>query len=290
MPNIFISHSTKDNDKTREIADMLKDADFDVWVDFDSIHDGTRWVHEIEKGIDSCSAVLVVWSKAAKQSEWVEKECLYALDSQKPMFIARVENARLRLYLINIQFTDCTTNLFKGVTNLIETLKDTLNTPDDNPNYPEHAVSSEPMEDNFFPYVEQLPHGEAAMWVAKDLYHWAKDIADEIEFGGSQNPTYHVKIDLPDDKQATVFSIWAYPKTPSTQIPFDYLKDVSPYTNKTNRTAVLKQVNLLLPDEMQFAEDKADRRPSIPLHYLSTAEKLEGYKQIIKEMIHNLRA
>jgi len=290
MPKIFISHSTKDNDKTEQIADALKMANYDVWVDFESIRDGQRWVREIEAGIDGSDAVVVVWSQSASESEWVEKECLYALDAKKHMFIARIEDVRLRLYLINIQFTNFTKSFADGLANLIEAIDRTLNQSSAIVNYPIEKVSSEPTEDNFFDYVEQLPDGDTAMWIAKDLYFWAQQIADEVEFGGSQNPAYHVKIDLPDSKQLTVFSIWAYPKTPSTQIPFDYFSNLSPYDSQSNRIGVLNRLNQLLPDNAHFTDDNADRRPTLPLQYLSTAEKLEDYKGIIADIIADLRA
>lgn len=288
MSNIFISHSTQDNTTTEQIADMLKQANFDVWVDFHSIRDGTRWVQEIEAGIDGCDAVVVVWSKATQRSEWVEKECLYALDSKKPMFIALIEDVRLRLYLINIQYTDCTSSLSDGMSSLIESLQRTLNR-DDGVNYPIEKVSPQPIEENFFDYLEQLPDGETAMLIAEDLYHWSQKVVDEVEFGGSQNPAYHARVDLGGDRQVTVFSIWAYPKTPSTQIPFDYFANFPPYNKRSKRIAVLKQLNQLLPDNEYFAEENADRRPTFPLQYLSTAEKLESYKQIIIDIIKSLR-
>ena len=289
MPTIFLSHSTTDNDKTGIIADTLKKAGFTVWVDFQSIGDGSRWVREIQDGIDSCDAVVVVLSKAARQSEWVEKECLYAFGLQKPVFIALIEDVPLPLYLINIQYTDCRKQLVDGVGDLSNALKLTLKSDNNVTSHIAEDASADPTEDNFFSYVEQLPKGEAATWVAKDLYFWAQQIADEIEFGGRQNPAYHVKIDL-EDTQVTVFSIWAYPQTPSTQIPFDYLKTHAPYDEQIKRLAVLKQLNQLMPDGVQFAKDRADRRPTIPLHYLSTAEQLEGYKQIILELIKNLKS
>jgi len=289
MPNIFISHSTKDNNTTEQIADILKKTAYDVWVDFESIRDGTRWVREIEAGIDGCDAIVVVWSKSAGQSEWVEKECLYALDSKKPMFIALVEDVRLRLYLVNIQYTDCTTNLADGMADLIKALERTLNDDGAIVNYPVEKVSPKPTEDNFFDYVEQLPDGDTAMWIAKDLYFWAQQVADEVEFGGSQNPGYHARVDVDDKDQVTVFSIWAYPKTPSTQIPFDYFSSIAPYDKQSNRIAILNKMNQLLPDNEHFTDDNADRRPTLPLHYLSTAEKLENYKSIVAEIIDSLR-
>lgn len=287
MPKIFLSHSTKDNDTTRIIADSLRQAGFDIWVDFESIRDGARWLREIQNGIDDCDAVVVLLSKASRQSEWVEKECLYTFGLKKPIFIALIEDVLLPLHLVNIQYTDCRQHLAGGIADLVKALHHRLGS-DEIPEYTFDSNSSVPTEDNFFSYVEQLPLGETAMLVAKDLYFWAQYVADEIDFGGRHNPVYHVKIDL-NDIQVTVFSIWAYPRTPSTQIPLDRLANFPPYNQLAVRIATLGQLNQLLPDGNPFDTSRADRRPTMPLHYLSSAEKLEGFKQIIVEIINNLR-
>jgi hypothetical protein len=288
MPKIFLSHSTEDNDTTTIIADTLRQAGFDVWVDFENIGDGARWLREIQNGIDDCDAVVVILSKASRQSEWVEKECLYTFGLKKPIFIALIEDVLLPLHLVNIQYTDCRQHLADGMTDLVEALRHRLGS-DEISEYAPDSNSSVPTEDNFFSYVEQLPLGDTAMLVAKDLYFWAQYIADEIDFGGRYNPVYHVKVDL-NETQVTVFSIWAYPRTPSIQIPLDRLANFPPYNQLAVRIATLGQLNQLMPDGSSFDKSRADRRPTMPLHYLSTAQKLEDFKQVIVEIINRLRA
>lgn len=289
MSTIFISHSTQNNETTDVIAGLLKQAGYEVWVDFESIEDGTRWVREIQDGLDACDAVVVVLSKVARQSEWVEKECLYAFTNKKPVFIALIEEVPLPLYLINIQYTDCRDDIVAGVNDLSEAMNRILNADKLLDEHLAPDASAQPTEENFFPYLKQLPDGEAAMWVAQDLYSWAQEVADEIDFGGRQQPTYHVRIDL-NDKQATIFSIRAYRNNPSTQIPLDYLQNFPPYDRQSKRLNLLKRLNQLMPDEMKFDERRTASRPTIALHYLSTAEQLEGFKQIILDIIQDLRA
>lgn len=287
MPKIFLSHSTKDNDMTRTISDSLKQAGFEVWVDFESIRDGSRWLHEIQSGIDACDGVVVVLSKPARQSEWVEKECLYTFGLKKPLFIALIEDVPLPLHLVNLQFTDCR-QMEHGMAELVTALNHRLNSSSP-PKYVDEETTAIPTEDNFFSYMEQLPLGETTMSIAKDLFDWVQYVADDIEFGGKYNPAYHVKINL-NGSQVTIFSIWAYPKTPSMQIPLDYIGAYPPYTRVARRKSTLKKLSKLMPDGKQFDEDKVDRRPTMPLHYLSETEKLEDFKQIIVEIINRLRA
>jgi len=288
MSKIFLSHSTKDNEITRTISDTLKQAGFEVWVDFESIRDGERWLHEIQNGIDACDGVVVLLSKASRQSEWVEKECLYTFGLKKPLFIALIEDVPLPLHLVNIQFTDCRQALADGMAELMTALRHRLSSSAPPP-YVDESTTVMPTEENFFSYMEQLPLGETAMSVAKDLFDWVQYVADDVEFGGKYNPAYHVKINL-KDTQVTIFSVWAYPKTPSMQIPLDYIGAYPPYTRSALRKATLKKLNKLMPDGKHFDDDKIDRRPTMPLHYLSTTDKLEDFKQIIVEIINRLRA
>lgn len=286
---IFLSHSTRDNTPTRQIATGLREADFDVWVDFDSIRDGQRWLREIQSGIDDCEAVVVVLSKDSRQSEWVERECLYAFDHQKPVFIALIDDTLLPLHLINIQFTDCRVDLQDGVDKLANALHHTLSTSGTPPEHLPDTMSADPTERNFFKYLEQLPQGEAVNLVAQDIYYWASQEADQVEFGGRAQPGFHTRIKL-NEEWITVFSVWAYPRTPSVQVPFDTLQAYSPYTRSKLRRSTLKSLNQLLPNGIEFDEERADRRPNIALHFLDTAERLEAFKDIITEIINNLRS
>ena len=288
MPKVFISHSNQDIDKTLLIVASLKHAGFDVWVDFENIRGGADWLCEIQAGIERCDAVVTVLSKMSLQSLWVERECLYAFQLKKPLLTALIDDLRLPLHLINIQYCDCREQFADGISQLVKSLRNTLTSRDASLNYGSDEVSIQPKESNFFPYIAQLPRGETAMLIAQDLFHWASLIADELVFGGKTQPGFHARINL-KRQQLTVFSIWAYPKTPSLQVPFDYLAQHKPYSSRRMRRSALKRLNQLLPADIRFALDKADRRPTLPLHVLSTAEKLEAFKHFTGEIIDNLR-
>src|ERR1041384_7537671 len=106
QPYIFMSHSSKDRDFTTRLAERLQKAGFRCWVDLADIPDGSTWPREIEKAVTDCGAMLVVMSKDARESEWVERETLKAMELRKPLFIARIDDAPLPLHLINRQYTD----------------------------------------------------------------------------------------------------------------------------------------------------------------------------------------
>ena len=240
MPKVFISHSNQDHESTLFVVDSLRRAGFDVWVDFENIRGGADWLCEIQAGIARCDAVVTILSKASTQSVWVERECLFAFQLKKPLLTALVADVLIPLHLINIQYCDLRERASSGMVKLVESLETLLTTVDGSRDYPIAALSRQPLEANFFPYLEQLPTGDVARMVAQDLFYWARQIADEVAFGGRSNPGFHTRI-MVNGKMVTVFTIWAYRKTPSVQLPLDYLAAHAPFHSRAARRTTLKQ-------------------------------------------------
>lgn len=53
-----------------------------VFQDILNLEPGDRWEQELYRNIDECDLFLLFWSTAAKESPWVHKEVLYALERQ----------------------------------------------------------------------------------------------------------------------------------------------------------------------------------------------------------------
>lgn len=289
MPKVFISHSNQDSDQTRYVAGSLRSAGFGVWVDYESIRGGADWLCEIEAGIQRCDALVVVLSESSASSIWVERECLYAWQLRKPVFTALTADILIPLHLINIQYCDLRAQPAAGIARLVESIQRALRSAEDDEAFAISAIAREPVEANFFPFVEQLPEGDIASLVARDLFHWARGTADEVAFGGLSNPGFHARIQL-NRQMATVFSVWAYRRKPSVQIPLDRLAARRPFDRRKVRAATLRQLNQLLPKKQRFKAAKAGGRPAIPLQQLSSAAKLEAFKRIVLEIASELRA
>ncbi len=281
-PYIFISHSTKDNIFARDLADGLREAGFNVWLDLDSIRDGEAWLRAIQRAVEECEALVVVLSKHGRDSEWVEREALLAMDLHKTLFTALVEDVPLPLHLINRQYTDFRHDVESATKKLIVALRD-LPRESDSPQFP-----PTPGEHNFFRYMEQLPGGEKTVLIARDLYTWALSEADSVIFGGQHTPGFHARVQL--NREATVFSVWAYARRPAVQVQFAYLRSFSPYDDVELRLSTLHSLNVLTHDEVQLGDGRADRRPTLPLSALDSAEALEAFKQIMAEIMDNLRS
>ncbi len=288
MPKVFLSHSNIDSEQTLFVADSLRRAGFAVWVDFENIRGGADWLCEIEAGIQRCDALVIALTKASASSVWVERECLYAWQLGKPVFTALFADILIPLHLINIQYCDMRAQPEAGMTQLVASIHAAVGANENKEKHRIAAVSRQPLEANFFPYVEQLPAGDIAALVARDLFHWARGAADEVTFGGAANPGFQVRVQL-EDKRATALTVRAFRRNPSAQIPLDNLARHAPYHRRAARENVLRALNRLLPKAKRHPKAKADGRPGIPLNSLSSAETLEAFKVIVEDVVEDLR-
>jgi len=65
---VFLSHSTKDQEFVRRLADALTSADFIPWFCEVDIEKNENFVARIEEGLTQCDLALVVWSPDAATS------------------------------------------------------------------------------------------------------------------------------------------------------------------------------------------------------------------------------
>ena len=73
MADIFISYAREDQARAEEIAAWLDGLGWSVWWDR-RIPLGDHFDDVIEEELDSARCVVVLWSEAARASEWVKTE------------------------------------------------------------------------------------------------------------------------------------------------------------------------------------------------------------------------
>lgn len=83
----FASYSRKDQQEVLQAIQGIRALGIEVFLDNLSIKQGDYWEKEIYQNILSSEVFLLFWSKAAKNSEWVEKEWTFALDNRGIDFI-----------------------------------------------------------------------------------------------------------------------------------------------------------------------------------------------------------
>lgn len=80
MGHIFISYSRNDHECAYKIQRQLEAQGFKIWIDKNDIKAGAPFPMEILKAIAEATVVLVVWSKNASASQFVNKEIEEALN------------------------------------------------------------------------------------------------------------------------------------------------------------------------------------------------------------------
>ena len=73
MSEIFISYSSEDRGKAKDIAEALVEQGFSVWWDR-SILPGETFDTVIEEALDAAKCVIVLWSRTSVSSKWVKTE------------------------------------------------------------------------------------------------------------------------------------------------------------------------------------------------------------------------
>jgi hypothetical protein len=76
----FVSYASEDRTKVLERIQVLSAVGVRTFQDILGLEPGERWERSLYRHIDESDIVLLFWSNAAKQSKWVRREVLYALD------------------------------------------------------------------------------------------------------------------------------------------------------------------------------------------------------------------
>jgi hypothetical protein len=76
----FISYASEDRAEVLRRVQLLPLVEIDYFQDVTSLDPGDRWAQELYKEIDKSDVFFLFWSEAARDSEWVNREVLYALE------------------------------------------------------------------------------------------------------------------------------------------------------------------------------------------------------------------
>lgn len=295
-PYVFISHSSRDESLTRQFAAGLQAEDIAVWVDYDGIEAGDRFPQRIESALEGCRAFLLLMSKAARESEWVEGETLRAMQLKRPLFIALLEEVPLPLYLLGRQATICYPEPEAGLKKLIKAIRRSLKqaaplAPSPDPEDDEEKpIPTQPNARSFFSYLQQRSYRDMSALLAKDLHAWARQHADAVAFAGTRTPVMHVKLRIRPGRMLTLFSVYAYLRTATVMIPMDQIMKFAPYDQVAKRQELLASLEALLPPGESFTPDRAEKRPTLPLAAsLSSADQLEAFKSLMMLLREDLR-
>jgi TIR domain-containing protein len=93
---VFISHSSKDKWVAERMAEKIKDAGADYWLDTRDLPGGGDIRDEISKGVNDSREIVILFSPYSKDSPWVSFE----------IGAASVKGRYLTPILNNVQYSD----------------------------------------------------------------------------------------------------------------------------------------------------------------------------------------
>lgn len=121
-PPAFLSYPRADSAFALHLAEELKQAGANVWLDQLEIRPGRRWDHEIEQALESCSVMLVILSPVAVNSSNVMNEVSFALDERKTVIPILQSDCRIPLQLRGLQYIDFRADHALGLKKLLGAL------------------------------------------------------------------------------------------------------------------------------------------------------------------------
>lgn len=95
MADIFISYSSKDEQKANDICTRLEKEGISCWIAPRDIAVGKEYGEEIIKGIEGCKVLFLCLSKAANESQHVLREVERAVNRNIPIVVYQYEETTL---------------------------------------------------------------------------------------------------------------------------------------------------------------------------------------------------
>ena len=80
---VFISHGDADREFAAEIADSLRNAGVDAWLDASDVEPGTNWLRSGARALDRADAMVLVISAKTSGSPDLKKAFEFALTTRR---------------------------------------------------------------------------------------------------------------------------------------------------------------------------------------------------------------
>jgi formylglycine-generating enzyme required for sulfatase activity len=106
MTQVFISYSRKDLAFVERLAKDLEATGLKVWYDLSGLEAGMRWGQEIQKAIRQSQYFVAVLSPNSAESDWVEREFIYASNLNLKAIPLLYKHCDLPLWCLNLHFID----------------------------------------------------------------------------------------------------------------------------------------------------------------------------------------
>jgi len=125
----FFSYSRDDSEFALRLAEDLKTAGANVWLDQMDIPAGQRWDRAVEDALKSCPRLIVILSPASVDSTNVMDEVSFALEEKKTVIPIICKDCEVPFRLRRVQYVDFRKDYARGLKELLKTLNPEQSTP-----------------------------------------------------------------------------------------------------------------------------------------------------------------
>lgn len=126
----FISYARPDAEFALRLANDLRGAGVNVWLDQLDIPPGARWDRAVETALETCGRLLVILSPTSADSENVQDEIGLAFDNKKPIVPILCSACEVPMRLRRLQYIDFTSDYDHGLQTLLTVLKLPVTAPE----------------------------------------------------------------------------------------------------------------------------------------------------------------
>jgi TPR repeat protein len=121
-PTAFFSYSRDASEFALRLAEDLKAAGANVWIDQLDIPPGQRWTSAVTEALNNSPRMLVILSPSAVSSTHVEDEVNFALEEQKTVIPVLYRDCKVSFQLRSRQYVNFRTDYAAGLKLLLKTL------------------------------------------------------------------------------------------------------------------------------------------------------------------------
>ena len=185
MGHIFLSYSSDDKDIVNQLLQRLRQSNYEVWIDRESIKGGDLWRRQIVEGVESSEAFIIALSQNSIKSDNVRKELDIAVDAKKQIIPVDIESVNIppemRYQLAGLQRINFVTDFNNGFSQLLVALKSILSESvagvgqekvPDKPKKQKAKVKPETITNSIGMQFKLIPTGEFMM--GSEEFDWSK--------------------------------------------------------------------------------------------------------------------
>lgn len=125
----FISYSRIDTDFVVKLAQDLRKAGVNIWLDQIDIGVGDRWDNSVQKALKNCKSLLLIYSPDSVASENVLDEVYYVLGENRKVIPVLYKKCEIPFRLKRLQYIDFTENYSQGMQKLVPLMITGTNAP-----------------------------------------------------------------------------------------------------------------------------------------------------------------